>query len=94
MKINDREIYDPVHEIDCILRQIKNTVIVGIIIISMLLIFLYFFVPKPNDYLTMQSPVRVEMANGYIMDAMLIGIIQYAIDEEWKIAIADEERKD
>jgi len=93
MKINGREIHDPIDAIDDILTQIKKIVIVGLIIIFMLLIYLFFSVPKPKDYITMQSPVRVKMAEGLIINGTLIEVIQYAIDEEWTRQIADEERK-
>jgi len=92
MKRNGIEIHDPIHAVDDTLRDLKKIVIIGLVALSILLICVFFLVPKPKDYLTMQSPVRVEMAEGFIMDATLIEVIQYAIDEEWKLGIADDER--
>jgi len=48
---------------------------------------------RAQEYLTMSSPVRVEISKGHVIHATLIEVIQYAIDEEWDRQIADEDRK-
>ena len=65
-----------------------------LVVFTLLVIIGFVFTYTPRDYLTMDSPIRAEVAAGEVLDMHLGELIDYSIKAHWQDTMRDEERKE